>query len=64
MEAGRGDGQIAELIDRLRESSFSGFLSIEPHLHKAYPEASNPERFAIAAKALQQLLKDKQIEWN
>lgn len=64
VEAGKGDGQIAELIDRLRQSSFSGFLSIEPHLHKAYPEASNPQRFAIAARALQQLLSDKSIDWN
>jgi len=64
VEAGKGEGQIAELIDRLQQSSFSGFLSIEPHLHKAYPEASNPERFAIAARALQQLLSEKSADWN
>lgn len=64
VEAGKGDGQIAELIERLQQSAFSGFLSIEPHLHKAYPEASNPQRFAIAAKALQQLLWEKSADWN
>jgi sugar phosphate isomerase/epimerase len=56
VEAGEGDGELRELIRSLSQASFSGFLSIEPHLHKAYPEASDPERFAIAAKALQKLL--------
>jgi sugar phosphate isomerase/epimerase len=64
VEAGRGDGEITELLRRLKQSSFSGFLSIEPHLHKAYPAASNPERFAIAAKALQNLLSELQYKWN
>lgn len=64
VEAGKGDGQIAALIDRLQQSSFTGFLSIEPHLHKAYPEASNPQRFAIASRALQQLLAEKNADWN
>jgi sugar phosphate isomerase/epimerase len=64
VEAGKGDGEIAGLLDRLQQSSFSGYLSIEPHLHKAYPEASNPQRFAIAARALQQLLSEKNAAWN
>jgi sugar phosphate isomerase/epimerase len=62
--AGAGDGEIPELIRALKQSGYSGFMSIEPHLHHAYPEKTDPERFTIAANALISLLEKENFAWN
>ncbi|MFC5649117.1 Gfo/Idh/MocA family oxidoreductase [Paenibacillus solisilvae] len=58
--AGAGDAQIAELLDVLSRKETNLFLSVEPHLHKAHPEATDPERFGIAVKALKALLDNRE----
>lgn len=66
--AGQGDGHVEEILKKLRESGFHGYLSLEPHLAsfeglKNLEE--NPEKkamtdgeaaFTIAAEALEQIL--------
>ncbi|WP_028552157.1 sugar phosphate isomerase/epimerase family protein [Paenibacillus sp. UNC451MF] len=62
--AGDGDGEFPLFVKALKEREFSGFLSIEPHLHKAFPEHSGPERFKIAAQALKKLLQKEGLAWS
>jgi sugar phosphate isomerase/epimerase len=56
--AGEGDAQVGELLDRLRETSYRGFLALEPHLAYAGPRGgfSGPDGMARAADALRRLL--------
>lgn len=56
--AGEGDGELHRLITALRDRSYSGFLSLEPHLLPQGPWAgySKPQLFTIASLALQRLL--------
>lgn len=62
--AGEGDGEFPAFVKALKERSFSGFLSIEPHLHRAFPEQEGPERFKIAAQALKRLLLNEGLAWS
>jgi sugar phosphate isomerase/epimerase len=62
--AGEGDGEFSAFVKALKERSFSGFLSIEPHLHRAFPEQEGPERFKIAAQALKRLLLNEGLAWS
>ncbi|OZB95408.1 sugar phosphate isomerase/epimerase [Paenibacillus sp. XY044] len=62
--AGEGDGEFPAFMKALKERSFSGFLSIEPHLHRAFPEQQGPERFKIAAQALKKLLSNEGLAWS
>ena len=63
--AGYGDGKVKEILTKLYERGFDGFLSLEPHLNsfteysklELNPEVLNmpdggPKRFAAAKKAL------------
>ena len=56
--AGEGDAQVGELLDRLREAGYRGFLALEPHLAYAGPRGgfSGPDGTARAAEALRRLL--------
>jgi sugar phosphate isomerase/epimerase len=56
--AGEGDGQIQELLAKLQESDYQGFLSLEPHLAIAGHSSgfSGPRGMTYAAKALRRLL--------
>ena len=56
--AGEGDGQIPELLDRLRRTGYRGFLSLEPHLAVAGHSSgfSGPAGMAYAAGRLRSLL--------
>lgn len=58
--AGEGDGQIRELLTKLRESGYQGFLSLEPHLAIAGHSSgfTGPEGMAVAAGALRRLLEE------
>lgn len=56
--AGEGDGQVGELLARLRDAGYRGFLALEPHLAVAGPRGgfSGPDGMARAAAALRALL--------
>jgi sugar phosphate isomerase/epimerase len=34
--AGEGEGRVADVLKALKEAGYSGFLSLEPHLHSVY----------------------------
>jgi sugar phosphate isomerase/epimerase len=56
--AGEGDARFADLLDALRRRGFDGFAALEPHLASAGEKGgySGPEAFAVAARALRELL--------
>lgn len=69
--AGEGDGNIKEILTKLNEAGYKGFLSIEPHLTKyELPDAEtcgelvmsfadgNPRKYAFAHKAISELIAD------
>jgi sugar phosphate isomerase/epimerase len=62
--AGEGEAHWPELLRRLREDGYDGFLTLEPHLKAAgqYQGFSGPELFRNAAHALQHLLQE--MEWK
>jgi len=64
--AGRGDGQLRETLGALRDSGFTGFMSLEPHLARAgrYGGFSGPEGFRQASQALKFLLNEQSITWH
>jgi sugar phosphate isomerase/epimerase len=64
--AGQGDGELRETLQALRDSGFTGFMSLEPHLAHAgrYGGFSGPEGFRRAARALKFLLNDASIPWQ
>jgi len=57
--AGEGAGRWPDLLRRLREDGYDGFLSLEPHLASAgqFQGFSGPDLFARASQALQGMLK-------
>jgi len=62
--AGAGDARWPELLQRLRQDGYDGFLALEPHLAAAgqYQGFSGPELFRQASQALQHLL--QQMNWD
>jgi len=58
--AGKGDGQVRELLAALQERGFDGYLSLEPHLATAggFSGFSGPHLFEVATKALRELLQE------
>ena len=62
--AGAGDGQLPELLARLRDSGYDDVLSLEPHLLEAAHSSgfSGAEGMAIAAGALRKLMAAAGIE--
>jgi len=59
--AGEGDGQVGELLDRLRDSGYRGFLSLEPHLAVAGHSGgfSGADGMTYAVRALRQLMAER-----
>jgi len=68
--AGEGDGNIKEVLQDLYDSGYEGFLSLEPHLwdYKDFSlldsnspgfdlPVGNAKRFAVAVKALENIVK-------
>lgn len=51
--AGEGDGELFESLRAFRDSGYSGFASLEPHLDEAFELGgfSGPEAFGRAARA-------------
>jgi sugar phosphate isomerase/epimerase len=64
--AGEGDGQVRETLRALRDSGFTGFMSLEPHLDLAgrHGGFSGPDKFRQAARALKGLLGELSIDWQ
>jgi sugar phosphate isomerase/epimerase len=64
--AGQGDGELRETLAALRDSGFTGYMSLEPHLAQAarFGGFSGPEGFARAASALKILLNEASISWQ
>lgn len=56
--AGEGDGQVRELLTKLRDAGYQGVLALEPHLAIAGHSSgfSGPEGMAYAANALRRLM--------
>ena len=61
--AGKGDGQIRELMAAAKEVGYDGFLSLEPHLQVAGHSFgfTGPELFGTAAQALRAILDELDI---
>ena len=59
--AGEGDGQVGELLTKLRDSGYQGFLALEPHLAIAGHSSgfSGADGMAYAVTALRQLMVDR-----
>ena len=64
--AGQGDGQLRETLTALRDSGFSGYMSLEPHLARAgrLGGFSGPDEFRRAAVALKFMLNELAISWR
>lgn len=64
--AGEGDGQLRLLLQQLKQTGYSGFMSLEPHLQATGKLAglSQPELFVVAAKAIKKLLAEQEMKWN
>ena len=62
--AGEGAGRWPDLLGRLREDGYDGFLSLEPHLAAAgqFRGFSGPDLFVKALQALQGMLRE--IGWE
>ena len=69
--AGKGDGKVKEILTYLNKNNYNGFLSLEPHLrnfdglknlelksNNKDVQQSGPELFAIATKALKEILSE------
>jgi sugar phosphate isomerase/epimerase len=62
--AGEGDGQVQQTINALRDSGYSGFVSLEPHLTGAFGLGgfSGPTAFGLAARAFACVVKNAGME--
>ena len=62
--AGEGDGQVGELLTRLRDSEYQGFLALEPHLAVAGHSGgfSGVSGMTRAVEALRQLMAERGCE--
>jgi sugar phosphate isomerase/epimerase len=62
--AGDGAASWPEILQRLRQDGYDGFLALEPHLASAeqYQGFSGPELFCQASQALQKLLRS--MDWS
>ena len=56
--AGEGDGQVRELLERLRDVDYGGFLSLEPHLTVAGHSSgySGADGMALAVQSLRKVM--------
>ena len=62
--AGEGDGQLQPTINALRDSGYSGFASLEPHLTGAFGLGgfSGPAAFGVAARAFARVVAKAGVE--
>jgi 3-dehydroshikimate dehydratase len=64
--AGKGDGEVREVLRALKDRGYNGFLSLEPHLEasETFAGFSGQELFKVSTHALKDLLKEIQSEWK
>jgi sugar phosphate isomerase/epimerase len=64
--AGKGDGQVKELLTRLRSASYDGFVALEPHLALAGHSSgySGAEGMAVAVEALRNVMQQAGLVEN
>lgn len=64
--AGKGDGEMKEVLQAMQKKGYNGFMSLEPHLSAAgtFSGFSGPDLFGVAAKALKELLNGIGEQWN
>ena len=64
--AGEGDGQVKQLLTRLRAAGYDGFLALEPHLAIAGHSSgySGPEGMAVAVEALRNVMQQAGLVEN
>jgi 3-dehydroshikimate dehydratase len=64
--AGKGDGQIRELMAAAKRSGYDGFLSLEPHLQVAGRSSgfTGPELFGTAVRALREILDEVGVPYQ
>ncbi|HET8844753.1 MAG TPA: TIM barrel protein, partial [Ktedonobacteraceae bacterium] len=62
--AGEGEANWPELLRKLRQDGYDGFLALEPHLASAgkYQGFSGPDLFRQAVQALKHLLDE--MDWK
>lgn len=62
--AGEGDGEVLRTVEALRDSGYTGFASLEPHLAYAYETGgfSGPFAFGVAARAFARVLEAAGVE--
>jgi sugar phosphate isomerase/epimerase len=62
--AGEGDGQVPELLIKLRDSGYDGFLALEPHLAIAGHSSgfSGVEGMTYAVQTLRRLMAEHNCE--
>ncbi|HET6872879.1 MAG TPA: sugar phosphate isomerase/epimerase family protein [Sporolactobacillaceae bacterium] len=63
--AGKGDGEVREILSALKSNGYNGFMSLEPHLMAAekFQGFSGPELFKVATGALKTILAETEWEW-
>lgn len=63
--AGGGDGEVPELLERLRDDGFDGFFSLEPHLaaHDEFGGFSGAAEWTRAHEAFTALLREEGITY-
>lgn len=64
--AGEGDGQAGELLSKLQDNEYRGFLALEPHLSIAGASGgfSGPDGMARAVDALRKLMAERGLVEN
>jgi len=62
--AGAGEGEFPAFLAALKEDGYTGFLSVEPHLHAYLPAATDSQRVIAAVQALTALLHEAGIAWE
>lgn len=64
--AGEGDGELRETIVALRDSNFTGFFSLEPHLRSAgvFAGFSGVDLFVKAVQSFKGLMREASVQWN
>jgi sugar phosphate isomerase/epimerase len=62
--AGEGDGEVLATVEALRDSGYTGFASLEPHLADAFALGgfSGPYAFGVAARAFAKVLERAGVE--
>lgn len=62
--AGEGDGQVGELLSKLKETGYQGYLALEPHLKVAGHSSgfSGAGGMTLAVEALRKLMAERGLE--